>query len=460
MGKMKETTPYQLRAIKEKQTTQQILSFASPVESAAAPIAQELVPAMGRARAKYQRLPHQKHGGESPVNNMGETGGDDTEKARDLAKFDNVELVMSDGQVKMLPLRIPALGECAVIDWVNLTFHEDTLCKTAGKQLVACNDFILEASRIMEKIFGFGITNDNGKIMNFYKNSWVLGDSFGFICFGGQRSTMMLVLNGTGCLHALQGWERRLNIFLTTVAVRPTITRCDLAHDDFESKNITVDWAEQQWLEGGLSCGARSPNIEKRGNWHRPNGKGRTLYIGCRDSGKFTRFYEKGKKEGDKSSVWTRAEVELKSSDRVIPFDILLTPSDYFLGAYPCLAFLKSNFSTPQRIKVKEKAAFIAYERSIEIVKNQAGKYITFLRRFFQNDDLLLAKISHADPYVIPKRLENPLKSLETCTTFLHNFNYLKLSPEVVFAKPFFGVDWVIAKGKPTLKGGEWELAY
>jgi phage replication initiation protein len=67
-----------------------------------------------------------------------------------------------------------------------------------------------------------------------------------------------------------------------------------------------------------------------------------------------------------------------------ITFDILLTPSDYFLGAYPCFAFLKTELTTPQRIKVKEKEAKIAYHRSIEIVKNQAGKYITFLRRFFQ----------------------------------------------------------------------------
>jgi phage replication initiation protein len=414
------------------------------------------------ARAKNPRLPHQKHEGDtslSPVNNMGETADSGLEKSRDLAKFQQVELVMSSGEVKIVPLRILAIGECAVIDWVNLTFHEDTLCKTANKQFISDNEFILEASRLCENIFGFGITGDNQKIMNFYKNSWVLGDKFGFVCFGGQRRTMMFVLNGTGCLNAKMGWERRLNIFLNTVAVRPTLTRVDLAHDDFEGKYITVDWAEAQWHERTLSCGARDPNIERRGNWHRPSGKGRTLYIGCRDSGKFTRFYEKGKKEGDKESSWCRAEVELKSSDRVIPFDILLTPSDYFLGAYPCFAFLKTELTTPQRIKVKEKEAKIAYHRSIEIVKNQAGKYITFLRRFFQDDDLLLSKISHSDPTVVPKRLENPLKSIETCTQFLHDFPYLKLSPEVVLAKPLFGLDWVIEKGKPTLKGEQWAMA-
>ena len=108
-------------------------------------------------------------------------------------------------------------------------------------------------------------------------------------------------------------------------------------------------------------------------------------------------------------SAWTRAEIELKSSDRLIPLDILLTPSDYFLGTYPCLAFLKSEITTPERIKVKQKAASITFERSIEIVKTQMGAYITFLRNYFNDDDKFLAKISHPDPEIVPKRLKQTL---------------------------------------------------
>ena len=62
---MKETTPYQLNALKGKQDTQKQLSFASSIESAVATIAQEHVPAMGRARSKNPRLPHQKHEGDT-----------------------------------------------------------------------------------------------------------------------------------------------------------------------------------------------------------------------------------------------------------------------------------------------------------------------------------------------------------------------------------------------------------
>lgn len=415
----------------------------------------------GGCAGKKPRLPHQKHGVDSPpFNNMGETSGSGSEKARDLAILQNVELVMADGQVKIKPTRIPAAGHCAVIDWVNLTVHQDTFVFTSGEHLLDAQDYVLEASRLCHKIFGFGVTLDNQKMMNFYKNSWVLGDGFGFVCYGGQADTLMIVLNGSGCLHAADGWEFRLHQFLTKTAKRPQLTRIDLAHDDFNSTFISPEWAENQWIDGNMSLCANAPNIEKRGNWHRQNGRGRTLYIGSRESGKFARFYEKGKKEGDKTSLWTRAEIELKSSDRLIPLDILLNPSDYFLGAYPCLAFLKSELTTPERIKVKQKAASITFERSIEIVKTQMGRYITFLRQYFNDDEAFLAKISHPDPDAIPKRLKQTLKGLNTCGDFIHELEQSKLSVLAAMSKPITDIDWSLINGKPTLKGGEWVVAF
>jgi phage replication initiation protein len=461
MGKLKETSSRKLQDLKIKNDIQEILGFIEVKDDAAAQESVELVPDLGRARVKKTRLPHQKHGVDCPpFNNMGETSGLCPEKSHDIAMMRNVELVMSDGQVKIIPTRIPTENHCAVIDWVNLTVHQDTFLKTSGRVLFDTLDYVFEASRICEQLFGFGVTADNAKIMNFYKNSWVLGDNFGYVCHGGQADTLMIVLNGTGCINAIQGWEKRLHHFLTQVSIRPQITRIDLAHDDFEAAHVTPDWAEQQWIEGNMSLSANAPNIEKRGNWHRPNGRGRTLYIGCRKSGKFSRIYERGRKEGDKESLWTRFEIELKSSDRLVPLDIFLNPSAYFLGAYPCLVFLKNQLITPQRIKVKQQTAKISLERSIEIVKTQVGRYVTFLRKFFNNDELFLSKISHSDPNAIPKRLELPLRGLNTSTTFLHDNPHLQLTPEAVLAMPLDALKWVIENGKPTLKGGQWDLAY
>ncbi|MFX7879297.1 replication initiation factor domain-containing protein, partial [Acinetobacter baumannii] len=78
-----------------------------------------------------------------------------------------------------------------------------------------------------------------------------------------------------------------------------------------------VDWGNMQDGLGGFSCGNRMPNIEHKGNWKRPNGKGRTLMVGARESGKMLRLYEKGRAEGDPNDNWQRAEVEFESIDRV-----------------------------------------------------------------------------------------------------------------------------------------------
>jgi hypothetical protein len=94
----------------------------------------------------------------------------------------------------------------------------------------------------------------------------------------------MVMLSGQGCQNAVAGWEKRLFHFLTNVAIRPSISRIDLAHDDIDGAYLSVDWAYDQYALGGYTqkAGGRPPNIERIGNWTRPTGKGRTLTIGFR----------------------------------------------------------------------------------------------------------------------------------------------------------------------------------
>ena len=82
-----------------------------------------------------------------------------------------------------------------------------------------------------------------------------------------------------------------------------------------------------QWdTDGGFfNCGGRNPEINKLGDWKRINGKGLTFTVGNRESSKFLRCYERGKKEGDSLSlVDTTWSLELKSSDRYLPLDVLI----------------------------------------------------------------------------------------------------------------------------------------
>lgn len=274
-----------------------------------------------------------------PINNMGVyLDSAESEAWASICDEDlgEVELVMTDsGKIKSVMVRRPSAAQTCVIDWINFSVLEDTWFRTAREQLITDDQIIVEASRQLEKIFGFGITSNRGKGMNFYRDSWVLGDDMGFVCFGGQRSTMLITLTGQGCLNAVVGWEKRLYDFLTKTAIRPTISRIDLAHDDLDGSYLSVDWAEKQWWDHGYSFkqGGRPPEIQEIGNWKRPSGKGRTLAIGQRSSSKYCRFYEKGKKEGDKLSLWCRCEIEFKNTNTIIRPDVLLDPSSFFVGA-------------------------------------------------------------------------------------------------------------------------------
>ncbi|MFM9435747.1 phage replication initiation protein [Janthinobacterium sp. CG_23.3] len=323
--------------------------------------------------------------------------------------FGHVKLVITDtGESVTHLVRKPVDNQVAFIDWCNFHVSEETFFKTAKRPLVTDDEIVCEASRYLEEeIFGFGVTSKRSVGLNFYRESWVLGDGFGFVCFGGQRATLMVVLNGQGCQSALPGWEKRLHKFLTTIAVRPVLTRVDLAHDDFDGAYLSVDWADQKWSEGGFSLrekGGRPPDIRHLGNWKKPSGRGRTLTIGTRASSKYCRFYEKGKMLGDKFSLWCRCEVERKSANSIIDFDILLNPSKDFVGSYPCISEF-AKVDTPRRVEVKAKSAQISFDTSVAITRRQFGKYIRVFRSLFDTSEQLLDAISHPDEGVWPKRL-------------------------------------------------------
>lgn len=373
---------------------------ARPVRSAAEAENAGLVP----------HFSHVSHAARDAINNMAEnleSGASDNWASVCDEDLGQVDLVLTDsGKVKTMLVRRPTLNQGCVIDWINFTVLEDTWFKTAREHLISDDQIIIEASRQLEKIFGFGITAKREKGMNFYRESWVLGDEMGFVCFGGQRATMLITLTGLGCMNAVAGWEKRLYDFLTKTAVRPSISRIDLAHDDLEGTYLSVDWAEAQWLSGGFSFreGGRPPEIQRLGNWHRPSGKGRTLTVGQRKSSKYCRFYEKGKKEGDKLSLWCRCEVEFKNTNSVIEPDVLLNPTAFFVGAYPCFSQFASS-DTPSRMGIKERAAQITVDDCIEITKRQFGKYIRVLRGLF-GDQQALDMITNHDEHAWPKRLK------------------------------------------------------
>lgn len=385
---------------------------------------------MNKNSIKKQSIPQVCQWGmgflDTPINKMGVTEFESMHSRMQDADlplpFDrsfpvpHVHMVMTGRGPKQVQCRLPADKEICVVDWVNFTDSTMTLGANLHKAreedlAISESDLNMQMALAIEKhiehIFGLQLSLcDKGK-KNMYQSSFEIGDKCGFVCVGGQRDTYLVMLSGRGCSLATEGWEKRLHTFLTNVATRGKLTRIDLAHDDFDGTRINVDWGNMMDGMGGFQNGNRAPNVEHKGNWKRPNGRGRTLNIGSRESGMCLRLYEKGRAEGDPDDNWQRAEIEFKSRDRILPYAMLLSPSEYFIAAYPCFQFLAEHVQ-PKRIETMVKAAQINAHAAIEIIKKQYGKYINVFKQVFEPEELLNL-ISCSDPFAYPKRLDHVL---------------------------------------------------
>jgi len=320
-------------------------------------------------------------------------------------------LVLDDGKVLEIPARRGWGGDCAFVDWLNFTVKETTF--EWGTGVVTDDQLIIEASQQLCGIFGFGIVSQREKGANFYKRSYVLGDSYGMVCHGGQRHTVLVSISGEGLAAAKTGWELRLHDWLNE-ADSPRITRVDLTHDVFLGDTYSVDTALSDYEAGNYTCGGRAPDCEQRGNWISPNGKGRTFYVGHRTNGKFARIYEKGKQLGSSDSPWVRCEVEFKSVDREIPFDVLLKAGEYLASAYPAFAWITASSS---RIATSKKSAELSYNRMVDWCKLQCGSALWTIAQIEGSLEAAFSLVSR--PNEVPRRLQIP--AFDSVTDFLHN---------------------------------------
>ncbi|HFB9032344.1 TPA: replication initiation factor domain-containing protein, partial [Neisseria gonorrhoeae] len=235
---------------------------------------------------------------------------------------------MTDGKGNLLgvPLR-RGVSDSAFIDQITFSIHEDTFFHVYGLSfdLFDDDDFIRAASAKMEEIFGFGIIekakHSGGR---FYEGCWLMGTEnaqYGRVHYGGQQNTILFELTGTGCGVAKEGWESRLFVFLTN-AIRPKITRVDVAKDFFNGE-YSPNQAREDRNKGLFTCHHVKPKGECLGSdWEEEDDEtkmtsGKTYGIGSRESSKYVRIYEKGKQLGDKTSTWTRFEIEFKAKDIV-----------------------------------------------------------------------------------------------------------------------------------------------
>lgn len=359
--------------------------------------------------------------------------------------LDNCKLISTPQGVVPVLTCAPIENNIVGLDWVTFSFCQNTFgdkyVQLQPEQVdVAVGDAIETwLDQLLFEIFGFGITQKRDKGMHWNKYGYDLQDNLGVVLYGHNNKRITVQINGTGCALARKGWNEQLYNWLKTEAKTPKLNRVDIAFDDFESEWVSVDLADQWDSQEMFWCGGRNSEINKLGDWKRINGKGRTLTIGNRSSSKFMRFYERGKKEGDSLSLWTRAELELKSTDRYLPLDILLKPSAYFKDAYPALEVLcdkLNDFVAPEKCELIKKQATINVDKALEIVKHQFGKYIRQFRKFINDEDLL--NIISSDKDVVPKRL---------------NFSHAAVMAALRLDQPIKGITKTLDEEFPLLVG-------
>ncbi len=351
---------------------------------------------------------------QSPIYNMRVT---DSQQASEQWAFprylDNHKIISTGKGIVPVPIAAKVDNGIAGIDWVSFSiplshFHEKYSSLNPLVEDEALTE-LLESVIDQElfELFGFGLGQKRDKGMHFNKYAYTLQDDLGMVLYGNTQKSIIVQINGSGCALARKGWNEQLYKYLKQIK-GSKLSRVDICFDDFEGEYITLDEADQWDTQEMFWVSGRVPDSRHAGNWKRPNGKGRTLYIGVRESGKSCRIYEKGKEKGDVLSEWVRIEVEFKASDRYLELEMLLSPSQYFIGAYPVfnevLLPRLGQYIMPEKTEIIKKQSQIEWKKAIEITKSQFGKYIRQFRKVYDDSELLTMLSSSKDE--VPKRLK------------------------------------------------------
>lgn len=261
----------------------------------------------------------------------------------------------------------------AIIDWLSFTWEGWSDCQIDQMVRTWLREWLQEplAGESGNGLYGF----ENS--VTFYSFGPELDEvPVAILAWGGdrQRGRCYLSINGTGC-SLVKDWGCVQRILET---VKARITRADVAVDDLHGDLIRLD-EMPTWYEGGkFNAGGRRPTYKVEGDWFTDLGAGRTFYVGRRQNGKYCRVYEKGKQLGNRESDWSRFEVELHNVDRIIPYDILTRPSEYFSGCYPVCESLVDVGA--ERIKTLREEHEISLERLKSYCRIAYGKLIHVLR--------------------------------------------------------------------------------
>ena len=312
-----------------------------------------------------------------------------------------------------------ANDDCAHIDTCSIVFSIDNY-EAVSNMIVTDSDLLALVSSDWASMVGLKIGERELGKKNFYQNTRALTycdtedgisvtASLGFVAWGGNNRTFQVYLNGDGCEHINTqsgGWNK---IKAWGENIRGKLTRTDLAFDDMDGKYFDVRKANQMRLEGMYNNpnGGRTPCFTQFGDWLNNDeaGKGLTAGIGSRNSSRYFRIYEKGKEMGDPSSPWVRAELELKSNNFYIPWDVLIEPGKYLAGSCKAMSVVSEERIVMRNIrKAKIKATI---DRMKDVCRHQYGKLINALSELGYSSERIISELRRDG---LPKGFEIPLE--------------------------------------------------
>lgn len=329
---------------------------------------------------------------ENPDNPYGPTDAqiENSLNGDDDLNSETINLIINENGktvAKLIPIRKGYDNDSAIVDTIHFVINRKMKRKYKYLNEKSDHDYVVALSMILCEIFGFGVTEKRVNGLHNYTNCYDLGNNAGRVCIGGatQNDTILIIISGKGCEQAKSGWEKKLYDFLINQCSMSRITRIDLAFDDLEGKYYTVDKAAEDYLNGLYTVGSRPPSFEQRGQWVRPNGNGRTQYIGSRHSVRYMRIYEKGMQLGHKFHPWVRIELELKANKGlVIPFEVLINAGAYLSSQYPALQWISQH--KVDRLTTKKEVMIVNVNRGIEITRIQSGAAINAIFQLCNGD--------------------------------------------------------------------------
>lgn len=283
----------------------------------------------------------------------------------------------------------PLNPQAAIIDWLSFTF----LMPIEGSEFIALDSKLRVA-------FGFGIGACRHRKHLNYDESWELGNSFGIFASGGSSvgGTSYVSVTGEGCM-ATKNWQAVHDLI---VELRATITRIDLAHDDFLGE-YGITEAKAFHVAGGFNGShGRPPKPKLLDDFD--TGDGKTFYVGQRKNGKLLRVYEKGKQLGDPNSPWVRWELELHNAAYVIHPITILNPGLYLAGAYPCLNWISKETRHFEAVK---QAQTISFEKLKTSCRNSYGKLLWTMRHVLNYSDRQI--VDQLEKEGVPSRMNMPV---------------------------------------------------